>query len=139
MDTQQVIATLNSFQNAEDEKQVTAMLDALSHLRASPASESIEPLFRIFERFAYDDYYEYFWSILHTLERTPNYEPELLRSIARQPNEFNVLMISRMLNADTHNIGDTDLVDLLRRITKDERTPERAQELLPFFIQEHDA
>jgi hypothetical protein len=37
------------------------------------------------------------------------------------------------------NIGDTDLVDLLRQVVKGERTPEAVRENAEDFIQTHTA
>lgn len=139
MDLQQIITTLNNLQDVEDEKQLAEMVEAVSQLYNTPRSEAAESLFRIFERFPEDDGYETFWSILHALERTPKYEPELVKSIMRQPNEFNVAMINRMLNGGIHSIGDTDLVDLLRHVINDEHTPASVKARAAAFIQRHES
>jgi hypothetical protein len=137
MNVEQIIATLDNFQNIDDIKQLDDMACAVAQLYDPPQVVAVEALFRILERFPEDDGYETFWSILTTLERTPNYEPELVKSIMRQPNEFNVIMINRMLNAGIHHIDDTNLIDLLRHVVKDDRTPKRVARLTKKYIQQH--
>lgn len=138
MNIQRIIETLNNFQDVDDEKQMDGMIEAVAQLSESPQAAAAEALFRVCERFPEHDGYETFWSILHTLEATPDYEPELVKSIMRQPNEFNVLMINRMLNVGIRDIGDTDLVGLLRQAAQDERTPASVRENAEEFIQTHE-
>ena len=75
-----------------------------------------EALFRVFERFPERDGYGVFWSIVHGLERLPNYEPALIDSLRRQPTEFNVLMVARILNAGICTVGDTEGLALLEEV-----------------------
>lgn len=137
MNIQDMVATLNRFQDVDDEKQMDEMLEVVDQLNESPQSEASEALFRIWERFPEDDGYETFWTILHVLEHTPNYEAELLKSIARQPNEFNVIMINRMLNSNIQSIEETDLRDLLKQVVEDKRTPQQIKQTAQRYIERH--
>lgn len=137
MNIQDMVAILNRFQDIDDEKQMDEMIEVVDQLNKSPQCEVSEALFRIWERFPEDDGYETFWTILHVLEHTPHYETELLKSVARQPNEFNVLMINRMLNSHIQSIGEPDLRDLLKQVMEDERTPQSVRKDAQRYIERH--
>ncbi|WP_041492477.1 hypothetical protein [Burkholderia lata] len=49
-------------------------------------------------------------------EALPNYEQALLRSLARQPSEFGVCMVGRLLNAGIQEVGGISLLDTLRQL-----------------------
>jgi hypothetical protein len=79
--------------------------------------QAIPELFSVFERYPDEDGAGVVWSVLHGLESLPNYEPELLRSVARQPSEFGVRMLGRLLNAGTKEIGGVPLLNILKEIS----------------------
>ena len=75
----------------------------------------IEALFKVFERFPEHDGYGVFWSIVHGLESLPDYELALIDSLRRQPTEFNVMMVERILNAGISTVGDAEGLILLEQ------------------------
>lgn len=79
-------------------------------------AQAIPELLGVFERYPEDDGFGVAWSVLHGVESLPNYEPELLRSLARQPSEFGVLMVGRLLNAGTLAVEGVSLLDTLREL-----------------------
>jgi hypothetical protein len=137
MDVAPIIAVLDAFQDVDDKQQMDAMIEAVKKLTDSPQSEATESLFHVFERFPEHDGYETFWSILHLLERTPGYERELVNSLARQPNEFNVVMVNRMLNAKIKDADGVDLIGLLRQVVINERAPADARKRAQDYINRH--
>lgn len=137
MDIQQIINTLDKFHDLEDEPQIKALDEAIKQLNKMPHPAAVETLFRIFERFPTGEVHGGFWSIMHTIEKTPNYEGELVKSIHRQPCEFNVRMLNRMLNGGIHSIGEITLIDLLQRAAQDERTPTAVKKDAFNYIQRH--
>ncbi len=72
----------------------------------------------VFERYPEEDGYGVMWTIVHGLESLPNYQPELLRSLARQPSELGITMIGRILNAGTTEIGGVSLLQTLHDLAK---------------------
>lgn len=137
MNLRQIIETLDELQDLDDDAQLLAMDKAVAQLDEPPPLEAAAPMFRVFERFPSDDGYETFWTLLHTLEATPGYEAELVKSIARQPNEFNTLMVNRLLNAGVTHIGERSLLGLLKRIAADERTPAEVSKTALKMISAH--
>ena len=71
-------------------------------------------LFGIFERFPDYEDFGVFWSILHGLESLPNCGTEMIASVRRVPNEWNLSMVNRFLNGGFITIDDTNLMELLR-------------------------
>jgi hypothetical protein len=85
--------------------------------------QAIPELLSVFERYPEEDGFGVVWGILHGLEALPNYEPELLRSLARQPSEFGVRMVGRLLNAGTREIGGVSLLQTLRALATTAGSP----------------
>ena len=104
--------------DCQEAKDIDRMDEILQELWATGAQErATAALFGVFERFPVGyDAYGVFWSILHGLEKLPDYETELIASVRRVPVEFNLLMINRVLNVDQTHIGETDLMELLREV-----------------------
>jgi hypothetical protein len=87
------------------------------------AKQAIPELLSVFERYPEEEGLGVVWSVLHGLEALPNYEPELLRSLARQPSEFGVRMVGRLLNAGTREIGGVSLLETLRELATTASSP----------------
>jgi hypothetical protein len=121
-DLSPVVRAIDAVSAVDDPVQLTALARAVEQFFASPAaSRHLEVWFRLFERFPEDDGYELFWSILHGIERQPNYGPLVIASVRRRPSSFPVLMLNRMLNAGQVGIGEQDLLRLLQ--AADEQCP----------------
>ncbi len=100
--TNEIVASLTHFEGSDWDK----LDQLLEQLWVTGAPEQgMKALFGIFERYPEDDGNGVFWTILHGLERLPNYEPALVSSVRRQPTEFNVLMVNRILNTGQESIG----------------------------------
>ncbi|MDQ8030782.1 MAG: hypothetical protein REJ50_02105 [Bordetella sp.] len=82
--------------------------------QAGHPEQAIPELLSVFERYPDEDGFGVVWGVLHGLEALPNYEPELLRSLARQPSEFGVLMVGRMLNSGIREVAGISLLETLR-------------------------
>jgi hypothetical protein len=91
--------------------------------KAGNPGQAIPELFSVFERFPEEDGAGVIWSVLHALETLPDYETELVRSLARKPSEFGVLMVSRLLNAGTRQVRGVSLVELLRELASKADSP----------------
>ncbi len=116
-DTESLISAVQSITNPDDESDLDTLQTALDSLPKLPDPERATPaLFGIFERFPWSDGFESFWSVLHVLERMPEYESLLVASVRRSPGEFNLLMLSRMLNAGIRSAAGVDILSLLREI-----------------------
>lgn len=93
--------------------------------------KAIPELLGVFERYHEEEGLGVVWGVLHGLEALPNYETELLRSVGRQPSEFGVLMVGRMLNSGKTEVGGISLLDTLREVAakaSSARIRETAQE-----------
>ncbi|MCZ8094811.1 MAG: hypothetical protein O9331_15130, partial [Acidovorax sp.] len=75
--------------------------------------QAIAELLSVFERYPDEDGAGVVWGVLHGLESLPNYEPELLRSLARQPSEFGIRMLGRLLNAGVKEVAGVSLLNRL--------------------------
>ncbi|MGC3984119.1 MAG: hypothetical protein QM777_04975 [Pseudorhodoferax sp.] len=108
---------LQDFTDPQSEAQLQ-FLDATVQAieTASCAQADLQALFGVFERFPEEDGYGVFWGILHALEACDGYESELLASVQRQPCEFNVLMVNRLLNAEVSEVEGHALEDVLRDV-----------------------
>lgn len=102
-----IITKLDTIKSVEDEGELALLDQAIEALFSTQSPErAIDALFRIYERFPESDGYGVFWSILHALEAMPGYEQRLIESVRRQPMEFNLNMVNRLLNANITHIGD---------------------------------
>ncbi|MBU66698.1 MAG: hypothetical protein CL858_14780 [Cupriavidus sp.] len=84
--------------------------------QAGYPEQAIPQLLSVFERYPEEDGFGVVWTVLHGLESLPNYEPELLRSLARQPSEFGIRMVGRLINAGIREVGGVSLNDTLREL-----------------------
>ncbi|WP_446904859.1 hypothetical protein [Burkholderia sp. YIM B11467] len=91
--------------------------------QAGHPEQAIPELLSVFERYPEEDGSGVIWGVLHGLESLPNYEPELLRSIARQPSEFGVCMVGRLLNTGRREVDGISLLDTLRELAATAKSP----------------
>jgi len=96
-------------------KRLTWEVDSLAE-RTDVGEPEFVQLLSIFERFPNDDGYESFWSIVHTLEACPGYEPHLIKSIERTPAELSLTMVNRLLNAGVSEVSGLSLIALLEAV-----------------------
>jgi hypothetical protein len=112
-----LVEEIEAFTDPQNEAQLQ-MLDAtLQGINTSSCGKAeIGALLGVFERFPEADGFGVFWGILHALEALEGYEPQLLASVQRKPCEFNVLMVTRLLNAGISQIEGQLLAGLLRSV-----------------------
>lgn len=89
--------------------------------------QAIPELLSVFERYPDEDGAGVVWGVLHGLESLPNYEPELLRSLARQPSEFGIRMLGRLLNAGVKEVAGASLLNRLQEISASTPSPTLAK------------
>jgi hypothetical protein len=124
---------LSSMEDGEQLRQLELLIAAITPSLATP--ELCRALFGIFERFPDHDGYGGFWTILHLLEKCPDYEQHLLDSVRRQPTEFNLCMVNRMINGGISRIGSVELIDLLTSVAEDAHASKDARRLAQDFLQ----
>ncbi|PLP97484.1 hypothetical protein [Cupriavidus pauculus] len=90
--------------------------------QAGYPEQAIPQLLSVFERYPEEDGSGVAWTVLHGLESLRNYEPELLRSLARQPSEFGILMVGRLINAGIREVDGVSLSDTLRELSATARS-----------------
>ncbi|VWD34810.1 hypothetical protein BLA39750_04924 [Burkholderia lata] len=91
--------------------------------QAGHPEQAIPELLSVFERYPEEDGLGVIWGVLHGLESLPNYEPALLRSLARQPSEFGVCMVGRLLNAGIREVDGISLLAILRELAATAKSP----------------
>jgi hypothetical protein len=97
----QIAEDIRSYQPGDD---WLGLHELLEELFGHPIEQIPPPcLLAIFERFPLHDGYGVFWSALHGLEDIPAYEPHLIASLRRQPSQFGLLMVRRILNSPDRN------------------------------------
>src|SRR5436853_1628279 len=117
----EIIANLDSISSVEDEKELQRLEGSLKQLFESDQPEiGIDALFRLYERFPTGTAFGLFWTVLSGLEKISGYEQHLVESLKRQPSEFSLLMVNRLLNSGITKVGDTNLLSLLERVASDE-------------------
>lgn len=126
---QQAVAVIESIKSVEDTEELLKLQTALDNLFQTPHPElAIETLFGLFEHFPVSDAYGIFWSVLHGLEHLPNYEPHLRESVRRQPMEFTLTMVSRILNSNLPHNKRHEWLALLGEVIASPRANEAAKE-----------
>ncbi len=140
LEVQKAIAKLDSITTVEDPDELQNLEDSIQQLLASENAElGIDALLRVLERFPTKDGYGIFWSIVHGVETLANYEEKLIESVRRQPSEFSLLMINRMLNARMAEVKGINLVSVLKDVATDERQPEEIRAEARGFVEWHES
>lgn len=62
---------------------------------------------------------DYLWTLMHFIEKIPNSEHALLKSIIQKKTIFTVRMIGRCINSNINQIDGINLRDYLLSITND--------------------
>jgi hypothetical protein len=131
---EEIIQRLNRLQSMEGIADIEALNDCIERLREMPNPErSIKAVLNIFERFPDKDGYGVFWNILHFLETIPNYETKLIESVRRQPSEFSLRLINRLINGGVKEVNGECLLDLLEEIANNESYSESARKYAQSF------
>lgn len=129
MQLQNIIATIENIKSAEDAEELRRLDSAVVELFQSEHPEyGLQSLLGVFERFPDKDGYGVFWGTLHGIESIVGYEHALIESVKRQPSEFSLLMINRLLNAGRLNVSDADLMSLLEEIANGTNNAESIRE-----------
>ena len=124
--SQRTINTLNGITSLESQDDFNQLDETINQLFASKNPKlGISALLEVFERFPSQDGAGTFWSIVHGLESLPGYDLPLIKSVKRQPAEFNLLMINRLLNGGVREIQGLNLLDVLKEVAaKESQTKE---------------
>jgi hypothetical protein len=106
------IDSLTTLDSAEDLTRLQELVDL--YFTQPEAGDFLEVWFQLYERFPVDNSNGIFWSILHGIETYhPNSDRLVVSSVRRQPSEFPVMMVNRLLNAGIQQVGEVNLLELL--------------------------
>jgi hypothetical protein len=123
---QTIIAEIDSLTTIESAEDLTHLQELVDLYFACPeAGTYLEVWFRLYERFPEDDSGGIFWAILHGIETYhPNSDRFTVESVLRQPSEFPIVMVNRLLNSGIDRVGNVDLRELLHQVaTNEQYTP----------------
>lgn len=135
-DVDSIIAAIEGIESVEVADDLQKLEDAVDQLfKSSHPERGVDALLRLFERFPESDGYGLFRTILHGLERLPDYEHKVIESVQRKPARFNVLMVNRMMNAGVSTVGNTDLLALLRAVATNPESNEAVREDVRGFLE----
>ena len=98
-----------------DWHRLDVLLDEL--WQAGSPEQAIPEMLSVFERYPEEDGHGVMWSLVHGLEKLPNYESALLSSLARQPSELGIVMVGRMLNSGVTAVDGVSLLLTLQEIS----------------------
>lgn len=98
-----------------DWHRLDGLLDEL--WQAGSPEQAIPEMLSVFERYPEEDGHGVMWSLVHGLEKLPNYESALLSSLARQPSELGIVMVGRMLNSGVTAVDGVSLLLTLQEIS----------------------
>lgn len=133
-------AALAKFANPHDEEQLRALEQAATSQGSTPlATDEIQAVLDLYERFPDEDGHGIFWSLLHAVEASAGYEDALFDSVSRAPGEFNVMLVGRLANAGIVRIAGRDLLALLKAVAKRTDVSERARETAQGFLDDREA
>ncbi|MBC8103205.1 MAG: hypothetical protein H7Z41_11515 [Cytophagales bacterium] len=136
--SEEVLAAIERYQPGDDHwSDLDDLLNRLWEAGPPEGAMVAETLLRVFERFPEDDGNGVFWSILHGLESLPEYEPALVASVRRQPVEFTVLMVNRILNVGQVRIGEVDGRALLAEVLVHRLTPAQTRQAAQDYLRRH--
>ena len=136
VEEQDLIHALNGIKSVHDADDLERLERFAQQLHEFGASEtSINAFLSIFERFPVEDGFGVFWAILHGLEKLPGYESHLLQSLQRQPAEFSLRMVERIINSGGSQIDGIDLSTLLKSIAKDSKQAPNIREYAQRIIE----
>lgn len=88
------------------------------------AGRHVSDLLGVLERFPEGDGADVLWSAVHGVEAIAGYEPEVIRSVRRQPSTLGVTMIGRLLNRGVSHVDGVCLVGLLEEVAASETAPD---------------
>ena len=128
---------VDRFANAKDEAQLRELEASLgTFVPALCGEEEFRALLSVFERFPDEDGFGVFWSIVHLLEACRGYESALVQSVRRKPSEFNLIMISRLINGGVTSVKGQSLLAVLAGVGSNTaatlRAMDCARELLAY-------
>ena len=130
-----LIDNLASFTDAHDELQLRLLDETVGSIETHKCGENeIRALLSIFERFPDDDGYGVFWSILHCLEKCESYERLLIESVTRNPVEFSLSMVNRIINSGVSEIDGLSLHLLLESAITNVAASENTKDFARNFI-----
>ena len=126
---QEAITGIQSIKSVDDVVELENLQAALDRLFQSPSQteQIMKTLFGLYERFPKSDGYGAFWTVLHGLEKLPGYEPHLKASVKRQPMEFTLRMIGRILNSDLPNNQRQEWLTLLNEVVSNPLSDDEAK------------
>jgi hypothetical protein len=98
--------------------------DLMDALMSVPSPQRATPeLFGLMERLPKSDLGSP-GPLVHTLEKLPGFEAELVKSVVRYPTELSVWMINRILNAELSSNTRKTYLALLESVTTHPKTTE---------------
>jgi hypothetical protein len=120
------IDNLTSLEKDEDLSRLDELVDL--YFKHPQAGEYLKVWFLLYER-CEDNSNDIFWSILHGIETYhPSADSLVVESVIRQPSEFPLMMINRLLNAGIERVGETNLLELLKEVATNVRYSSIIQE-----------
>ena len=138
MEIEKLIDQLNAINPNDDSLyDVDSIIELIYKLDTSEAKKGIDPLLRIFERLDEDHYDGVLWSIIHGIEGLKEYEEDLIKSVNRCPNEYNLLMINRILNSGQGSYKSTDYLSLLKELNTNNKLSSFLKEEIKGYIDRH--
>ena len=129
MDYEQIIAGFRSLSardfdlqdiNARGYERLAELTEALK--KADAAEKAVPELFGLMERLP-DVNLGSPGPLVHTLERLPGYENELILSVRRRPSLLSIWMVNRALNTDLPKDTRRSCLELLHKVANDTNVP----------------
>ena len=91
-------------------------------------------LFELLERFPTDESQGVLGGVLHGLESINNYEPELLKSIQRQPTDITAYIVHRIANTGATVLAGHSITELYRLIESHPLAPLGVKEIIQSYL-----
>lgn len=121
--------------NWEGQQRVRELCDEV--LATPHPEQAIPTMFAVFERLSDADFGTP-GALVHTLEKLPDHEPELIASLRRKPTYYTVWMVNRILNGLYHDAARNEphvpWMDLLKEASVHPLADEVAKQEASGFI-----
>jgi hypothetical protein len=114
---QEIVNSIDKLTTIDSPENLIQLQEFVDLYFAHPqAGDNLDVWFRLYERFPNEDGGGIFWSILHGIETYhPHADRLVVESVLRQPSEFPLMMVNRIINAGIKQVGEVDLLQLLDR------------------------
>jgi hypothetical protein len=132
---QEIVSSIDALTNMDIEEDLSRLQELVdTYFNHSEAGDYLNVWFLLYERCPNDDSCGIFWSILHGIENYSSCDRLVVESVLRQPSDFPVMMVNRLLNGGILQVGEVNLIELLNQVATNEHLSPLIRENAQSFL-----